>query len=156
VPVLLGLPEALRDFQLQVGERHGSVGAKFLGCLSRQLIRFLVARDARVSLDPGDICRPGMQLRNAPMDFQGVLLAGAGARVSIALVESEWMTSERLSCLLAMSQARALSIAVISASQAVCRVPKDSLPWAMMSPAPSASAVITHLTPVDRLKEPSV
>ena len=48
----------------------------------------------------------------------------------MALVESEWMTRERRPCPPAINHARALSIAVTSASKTVCWVPRDSLLWA--------------------------
>jgi len=47
-------------------------------------------------------------------------------------------------------------MAATSASKAVCRVPRDSEPWAMASPFPSASAVTIQPIPEDFLEEPSV
>ena len=49
---------------------------------SGKLVCPLVARDTGVSFDPSDVYRPVSQLGNAPVNFQGLLLAGPGSRVS--------------------------------------------------------------------------
>jgi hypothetical protein len=64
------------------------------------------------------------------------------------------MMMARHPCPPLVNHARALSIAITSASNAVCLVPSDSDLWAMALPVPSL--VITHPRPADCRKDPSV